>query len=255
MSSQRRQAEIGSVVVAWRERGAGPLYLHGVPNSSAMWERFLERTGGVAVDLPGFGDSGKPAHFPYSIDGYARFLADFVSQLGLARLTLVMHDWGAVGLALAQRHPELVERLVVISGVPFVAGYRWHRIARAYRAPLIGEMAMGLTFRWNMKRVLPEAVLDDAWSHFDHGTQRAILKLYRSAPEPELARAGEGLGAVSAPALIAWGTSDPFLPPQFADAIASCLGGPAAVERIEGAGHWPWLDHPQLIDSVEEFAS
>ncbi len=254
MASTERSAEIGGVEVAWRENGPGPLYLHGVPNSSAMWGPFLQRTGGLAIDLPGFGSSGKPAHFPYSIEGYGGFLDAFVSELGLEHLTLVMHDWGAVGLALAQRRPQLVERLVVIAGVPFVPGYRWHRTARAWRTPLIGEMAMGFTFRWNMGRVLPAAVLDDAWAHFDHGTQRAILKLYRSAPGRELARAGEGLGKVTAPALIAWGEADPFLAPEFADATAAALGGPATVERIPGAGHWPWLDQPELADSVVAFA-
>src|SRR5215210_4392072 len=147
--------EIGGVHVAWREQGPGPLYLHGVPNSSAMWAPFLDRTGGTAVDLPGFGDSGKPADFPYSIPGYAGFLERFVAELGLERLTLVMHDWGSVGLALAQRRPELIERIVLIAGVPFVPGYSWHRTARAWRLPLIGEMTMGFTFRWNMARVLP----------------------------------------------------------------------------------------------------
>jgi pimeloyl-ACP methyl ester carboxylesterase len=245
--------EIGGVEVAWREHGPGPLYLHGVPNSSAMWSPFLDRTGGTAIDLPGFGDSGKPAEFPYSIQGYAGLLEVFVEELGLERVTLVMHDWGSVGLGLAQRRPDLIERLVVISGVPFLPGYRWHRTARAWRLPLIGEMTMGFTFRWNMARVLPAAVLDDAWSHFDHGTQRAILKLYRSASERELARAGEHLGDVAAPALIAWGEDDPFLPARFADELAEALGGPATVEHIEGAGHWPWVDRPRLIDSVAAF--
>ena len=247
--------EIGGIEVNWREHGPGPLYLHGVPNSSAMWEPFLERTGGTAVDLPGFGNSGKPADFPYSIAGYAGFLDAFITELGLERLTLVMHDWGSVGLALAQRRPELVERLVLMSVVPFVDGYRWHRTARAWRLPLAGEMTMGFTFRWNMGRALPAAVLDDAWDHFDHGTQRAILKLYRSAPERELVRAGEHLGDVTAPALVLWGDRDPYLPSRFADELAQALGGPATVEHLEGAGHWPWVDRPELIEAVAGFAS
>ena len=44
-----------------------------------------------------------------------------------------MHDWGAVGLELAQRRPEAVERLVLIDVVPFVPGYRWHPTARIWR--------------------------------------------------------------------------------------------------------------------------
>ena len=53
---------------------APTLYLHGVPTHSYDWVPFLERTGGIAPDLPGFGRSAKPADFDYSIAGYDRFL-------------------------------------------------------------------------------------------------------------------------------------------------------------------------------------
>jgi len=239
------------------------LYVHGVPNGSEMWRPFLERTGGFAPDLPGFGRSAKPAAFDYSIAGFERFLEAFVGQLGLDRLSLVVHDWGAAALGLAQRRPELIDRLVIIAGVPLLAGYRWHTIARVWRTPLLGELAMGFTFRWGLKQVsragsgdgrpLPGAFLDEAWRHFDHGTQRAILKLYRSAPPDVLARSGRDLGAVTAPALVIWGERDPFLPNAFAARYADALGGHAEVRVLERAGHWPWLDRPELVGEVSSF--
>ena len=187
MAVNERRAEVGGIEVFWREAPADDgrppvVYVHGVPTNSDDWIPFLERTGGLALDLPGFGRSGKPSDFPYGIEGYAGYLDAWLAEAGVDSYRLVVHDWGSVGLALAQRQPELIERLVVIDGVPFLPGYRWHRVARAWRLPLVGELAMGFTFRWNMGRGLPGPVLDDAWSHFDHGTQRAILKLYRSAP-------------------------------------------------------------------------
>jgi pimeloyl-ACP methyl ester carboxylesterase len=266
-----QQAEIDGLGVAWRE-AAGPgagasatLYVHGVPNSSVMWTPFLERTGGVALDLPGFGSSDKPADFPYSLAGYGHFIERFLEQLGLARVTLVAHDWGGAALVLAQRRPELIDRLVVISCVPLVAGYRWHRFARAWRRPLVGELLMGVTFRWALKLVsreasardgpLPDGFIDEVWRHFDHGTQRAILKLYRSASEDQLARAGSGLAAVRAPALVLWGEKDPYLPSELAERHARALGGPARVELLEDAGHWPWLDRPEVLDVVAGFVA
>ena len=101
--------------------------------------------------------------------------------MGLERFSLVVHDWGSVGLALAQRFPERIERLVMFSGVPFVPGFRWHRVARAWRTPLVGEVVMGVTTRWGFRRELPRELADAAWEAFDHGTQRAILKLYRAS--------------------------------------------------------------------------
>ena len=103
-----REGEIAGTDAVWLEDEPRTpiLYVHGVPNSGSMWAPFLERTGGIAPDLPGFGESGKSAGFDYSIGGYGDWLEAFVDHLGLERFSLVMHDWGAVGLELAQRRPD-----------------------------------------------------------------------------------------------------------------------------------------------------
>jgi pimeloyl-ACP methyl ester carboxylesterase len=152
---------------------------------------------------------------------------------------------------------------VLIGVVPFTEGYRWHRIARLWRTPLLGELFMGYSFKGGMRRAsrewlaapgpAPQEMIDEVWRHWDHGTQRAILKLYRSAPPARLAAAGEPLGEVKAPALVLWGEDDPYLPPSFAQAMAERLGGPAEVDVLEGARHWPWLDRPELVDRVAAF--
>jgi pimeloyl-ACP methyl ester carboxylesterase len=264
-----RRATVAGTEVLWREadsRTAAPtLYLHGVPNNGAEWERFLEQSGGIAPDLPGFGRSGKAAAFDYSITGYGDFLEAFVDHLGLDRFQLVMHDWGSVGLELAQRRPAAVERLVLIDVVPFVPGYRWHPTARIWRTPVAGELFMGTSTKFMAKlmlrrmKALPadaiDAEVDATFEDFDHGTQRAILRLYRSSPSEVLAKAGDRLGEVTAPALVVWGAREPFISPRFAQALATALGGPAEVDVVEDAGHWPWFDDGGVVDRVTRFLS
>jgi pimeloyl-ACP methyl ester carboxylesterase len=258
--------EIAGVSVTWRQAepltDAPVLYLHGVPTDADDWLPFLERTGGYAPDLPGFGRSGKPGDFDYSIDGYAAFLEAFLDRLGVDRYRLAVHDWGSVGLALAQRAPSRVARLAIAGAVPLLPGYRWHRVARVWRTPLAGELLMGFTTRGAFRRAIRRSVSDRraadelagrAWRNFDHGTQRAILRLYRSAPSTALAVAGERLGDVDAPALVAWGEGDPFLPPELAQRYADALGGHTTVEIMNGAGHWLWLDRPDAVDAVTTF--
>ena len=267
MEVVERQAEVAGLEVNWREAAAGGgaapiLYLHGVPTASWDWIPFLERTGGVAPDLPGFGRSAKPADFDYSIAGYDRFLEAFTAAVGLDRFSLVLHDWGVVGLSLAQRFPERIERLVLFSCVPFLPGYSWHRTARMWRTPGVGEMTMGFTMPFTFKRGskeattlpggLPQAWIDRVFEHFDHGTQRAILKLYRASPPDLLARAGERLGELRCPALILWATKDPYIPAEFGQAHADALGGEVELELVDG-GHWTWLDRPETIDRAANF--
>jgi pimeloyl-ACP methyl ester carboxylesterase len=247
---------IGGLEGFWLEHASAPvLYLHGVPNSSGEWGPFLERTGGFAPDLPGFGRSGKPASFDYSIPGYDRWIEAFADHVGLDRFSLVVHDWGVVGLATAQRLPERMERLVVIAGVPLLPGYEWHRWARIWRTPFAGEMAMGLSTKWAARRDIPAQLIDEVWEHFDHGTQRAILKLYRSAPPEVLEKSGRDLGRIDCPTLVLWPDQDPYIGAEFGPAYAEAVGGNAELRVIEGAGHWPWLDRPDVIDDVAAFLS
>jgi pimeloyl-ACP methyl ester carboxylesterase len=251
--SLARGAAFTGIDTHWRQAGDAPvLYVHGVPAAGWSWEPFLARAGGVAPDLPGFGRSAKPGDFDYSIPGYTAWLEAFCDQLGLERVSLVLHDWGAAALVFAQRHPERIERLVLFSSVPLLPGFRWHRVARAWRTPLVGELAMGFTTRRAFRRTLPSEIADRAYDEFDHGTQRAVLKLYRSAPSEVLERHGGGLGELRCPALILWPTDDPYIDARFGQAYADALGGEVTLEMLDG-GHYTWLQHPELPERVAGF--
>ena len=198
--------EIDGLPVFWRSApsptGRPPvLYLHGVPESSDEWVELLGRTGGLAPDLPGFGRSGKPG----SLDVHDRRVrplhralprrdgrrarADARARLGRRRARLRPAPPGARSSASS-----------IVNAVPFLPGYRWHRTARIWRTPLLGELAMGTTGRFTARLAsreanvtpgpMPEAWLDSVLSHFDQGTQRAILRLYRSSPSQVLEQAG-----------------------------------------------------------------
>lgn len=237
------------------------LYVHGVPTHSIEWPLFLRVTGGVAVDLPGFGRSEKPRHFDYSIAGYDNFLELFVDHLGWDKFSLVVHDWGAAALPFAARMRDRLERLVVIDGVPLLPGYRWHWVARLWRTPVVGELTMGFMTKTSMIRrasaggtdqTWPRDFADEVWERFDQGTRRAILKLHRSGAPDQLGRMAGEVARISAPVLVLWGTDDPFIGPEWARRYADILPN-AQCEVIEGAGHWPWQDRPEAIDRVTGF--
>jgi pimeloyl-ACP methyl ester carboxylesterase len=236
------------------------LYLHGVPTSSYDWIEPLRLAGGIAVDLPGFGRSGKRGDLDYSLDGHVAFLERLLDQLGLERVRLCLHDWGAaVGLRWAMEHPERVQRLVVVNGVPLLAGFRWRGPARLLRLPLIGSIAVGTATKPVLRRLsrrasagdepMPEEFVASVSESFDLGTERAVLRLLRSASPQLLAEAGAGLGAIGAPALVLWGAQDPWIAPRFGAGYAATLGD-ATLEVAEDAGHWPWIDRPELAGRI-----
>lgn len=243
--------------------GAVPLYLHGMPTSSDDWAQTLERTGGVAPDLPGFGRTGKGGQLDLTIDGHADFIEAVLARLDIERVQVVAHDWGAAGgLVFAQRHPERVERIVLCNPLPLTGAFHWQGLSRIWRRPVLGELAMGSVSRGLLARWLrrgsarpqawPDARVQAIWKQFDQGTQRAILRLYRDADEQTLAAAGGGLNKLAIPALVLWGELDPWWPSSFGEAYAATLPR-ADFQPIADAGHWPWLDRPDLIDRIAAF--
>jgi pimeloyl-ACP methyl ester carboxylesterase len=247
--------------------GMPTLYLHGIPTSSDDWPEFLARTGGIAPDLIGFGRSAKGGHLDYSLAGLAGFVERLLEHLGVHEVQVVGHDWGAaVGLALAERNPGRVRRLVLCNPPP-ASHDDWPRILNWWRARGVGELVMGAIPKRLLARELrrgsvradawPDARITAVWDQFDQGTQRAILRLLRSAGDDVIGGGGSrplllddgGGGCRAITTTVLWGEEDPWYPPAVADAYAAGLPG-ATVERIAGAGHWPWLDRPEVVDRV-----
>lgn len=82
----------------------------------------------------------------------------------------------------------------------------------------------------------------------------AVLALYRSAPTAKLDAVGAGLEKLSAPALFLWSNRDPYIGIEDGRRMAARMPN-ATFEEISNAGHWPWIDRPELIDRAVEFLS
>jgi pimeloyl-ACP methyl ester carboxylesterase len=171
----------------------------------------------------------------------------------------VLHDFGGpIGLAWAATEPDRLASITLIdTGV--LPGYRWHRLARIWRTPVLGELFQRITtrraFRAALNRAeprgLPRAFVDRMYDHYDGRTRRAVLRLYRATGDPsanarELAQL---LGPRDVPALVVWGEHDAYLPASFArrqrDAFPS-----ADVHVLPASGHWPHVDAAETVERL-----
>ncbi len=103
-------------------RGPGVLFIHGWLGSWRYWIPTMQATSAryrtYAIDLWGFGDSGKKPMY-YDLDSQAELITRFMDTLGVAKLALVGHGLGgAVALRFATRHPDWVVKLMTID-TPF----------------------------------------------------------------------------------------------------------------------------------------
>ncbi len=241
------------------------VFVHGNPGPAEDWRELVGQIGefarAVAPDMPGYGAAEKPRRFPYTVDGYADHLAAMIDTLGITRAHLVLHDFGGPwGLTWAARHPDAFASAVLINtGV--LRDYTWHRYAKIWRTPVVGELfqltANRRAFRTLVGRGNPRlstAALDRI---YDAGrtwpTQRAILKLYRNSPLTTMRGPIEALHELDRPALVLWGSEDAYLP--WSQAENQRLAFPSAhIRLLEGLGHWPFHEDPgQVADFVVRF--
>lgn len=234
------------------------VFVHGNPGPAEDWRDLVARTGeftrAVAPDMPGFGGADKPPDFDYTSEGYARHLAGIVEHLGIERVHLVMHDFGgAWGLVWGVQHPEAFASATLINtGV--LLGYRWHRLARIWRTPVLGELFMASTTRAGFRFLLghdnPRLPAADLERLYDVSrtwpTKRAVLRLYRATPASAMGALRDPLRALDRPALVVFGTDDVYIPWRQAERQRESFPS-ARVELLEGLGHWPFLEDPGRV--------
>jgi pimeloyl-ACP methyl ester carboxylesterase len=239
------------------------VFVHGNPGSADDWERLLAAVGphvrAVAFDLPDFGETAATDGFAHTVPSYAGFLDRLLTALGIERVHLLLHDFGGpIGLTWAAAHADRLASIVLID-IGFLPGYRWHRLARLWRTPLVGELFQATTtragFRWLINRGeprgLPRAFVDRMYDHYDRRTKRAVLDLYRATDDPS--GMGEAIaGALRGreiPALVIWGEHDAYLPSSYAQRQREVLPD-ADVHVLPASGHWPFADAPETVERL-----
>lgn len=231
------------------------VFVHGNPGPMDDWNDLAPAVAAfarvVAVDMPGYGRSEHPRRFDYTIDGYGRYLGALLDHLNVERAHLVLHDFGGPwGLRWAIDHPHQLASLTFINcGV--LEGYQWHRFARIWQTPILGELAQLMTSSRGMQRALnamspkpmPRSFTDRIMKYADWGHKRAVLRLYRASR-----KVGESANLLASapftkttPVCVIWGDGDPFIPVEFAEKQKKYFPR-AEVHVLHGLGHWPFID-------------
>jgi pimeloyl-ACP methyl ester carboxylesterase len=243
------------------EPSTAVVFLHGNPGSADDWEPLVGAVGAsgaraLAFDLPDFGETIAPPGFEHSAPGYAGFIDAALAALGVERVHFVLHDFGGpIGLTWIASHADRLASLTLID-IGILPGYKWHRLARVWRTPVLGEIFQGTATRRAFRtlisrgepRGLPRPFVERMYDHYDRRTRRAVLKLYRAtddpgAPEPELVAA---LRERDPPALVIWGGGDSYLPSSYAERQREFVPR-AEVNVLPDSGHWPFADDPAEV--------
>jgi pimeloyl-ACP methyl ester carboxylesterase len=218
-------------------RGRPIIFLHDWVGSWRYWIPTMQaaslafRT--YALDLWGFGDSAKNPSY-YSIEQQLNLLEEFLEELGIGKIALVGHGFGAILAALyATRHPGDVDRLMVIS-LPNSED----AISPRLRASSPVELA-----DWLIGRT---TATESAWVEASKADPKAIQLSLVSIQNVDLAKL---LEQISAPCLLVSGIEDPAILPNHTEQAVTL---PEHMHQIlfEGSGHYPMLDEPAKFNRL-----
>ena len=232
------------------------IFLHGFPQTSAVWSPYLERVAAagftaVAPAMRGYSATARPTDVgDYTLDHLVGDVLGIADGLGVDRFHLVGHDWGGVvGWAVAAAFAERLCSLTSVS-TPHPRALAWSlwrssQLARSWyvgflQIPQVAERLLTRRDGALLRRLLrgsglPEADAD-AYSRamLEPGAMAAAIAYYRALrPGRVLA-----VGRISVPTLYVWSTGDPALGPVAAQRTAGEVDGPYRFEVIEGASHW-----------------
>ncbi|HET8930125.1 MAG TPA: alpha/beta fold hydrolase [Acidimicrobiales bacterium] len=264
--------------VAYRMAGDGDdaiLFIHGMAGSSDTWRHVMPTMARdhvvIAPDLPGHGRSAKlPGD--YSLGAAANSLRDLLIGLDAGPVTVVGQSLGGgVAMQFAYQHPELCERLVLVSSGGL--GREVNLLLRllsvpgaeavlSVAAPWFVRDAGNAVRHWLGDRGVRADRLDEMWRAYDSlgdgDTRRAFLRTLRSVIDigGQAVNAEDRLYLTSEmPTLVIWGDDDKIIPVAHAEHAREAM--PAArIEILEGVGHFPQIEVPtKVIELLSEFIS
>lgn len=244
------------------------LLVHGLGGSMWQWEYQQAALAAhhrvVTPDLLGSGLSDKP-DLAYTPDEMVAFFLGFMDALGIEKASLAGNSMGAgLVMAVAIAHPERVDRLVLIGGLPRgvrekLTGPLTRRAIETTAPVWLIRLGNWLAGRWVTEEVLKEIV-------YDHSriTPAVIERSYRNRRRPglipplmamarNLPRWEEGfalrIGEIRQPTLIIWGAEDAVFPPDVGRELQRLIPG-ATFALIPRAGHMPQWEQPEAVNPL-----
>ena len=266
-------------IVDWTDGGAArdseeaTLILHGFPTSSSDWRHALPVFGAnrrvILFDFPGFGLSGKPTDYSYSLIEQADVAELVLRSTGVRRAHVIAHDMGTSVACelLARRERGLLSfdarSLLLTNGSVYPELARLtpsQKLLRSPAAAFFNRLSSERVFRWQMKKLFGPPVDDqelvDMWAQLQYEGGKRLLPRLIGYVDDRYRFWHRWIGALrrlDLPALALWGPLDPVAVLAIGERLAREIPN-AELRTLEGLGHYPMLEHPQRFgEAVARF--
>jgi haloalkane dehalogenase len=241
------------------ETGAtAALMLHGNPTWSYFYRDLVKALSPsqrcIVPDHVGMGLSEKPESYSYTLRTRIDDVEALVQSLGVKKIRLVVHDWGgAIGFGFATRHPEVIERIVILNTAAFrskaipgrIAICRWPGIGKVLVRGLNSFAGPATHMTMHARKLTPEQKRAYLLPYDSWANRVAVHQFVRDIPLRPNDRSYATLAEVEAglpklaevPKLIVWGGKDFCFNDGFLKHWQE-IYPEARVMRLANAGHY-----------------
>lgn len=238
--------------------------LHGYLESLLVWDDFIpllyKQVRVVTLDLPGHGISVVTGEC-HTMEFLADTVAEGLKALGIERCTLVGHSMGGyVALAFCERHPEMLDGLILLSSTPNPdteekAENRRREIAlvQAGKKEMLARVAPAAGFAEENRTRMADAI-EDLTEQVFVTEEEGIVALLNGM----IARKDQNgmLRQTKVPVLFILGRKDNYIPVEVAEKMVADHPE-ARVVWLEHSSHMGFLEEPEatakaLLDFVAE---
>ena len=234
------------------------IFIHGSGPGASGWSNFKHNVSAfqeagyrcIVYDQWGYGKTSKPQDVDHTLDFFVDGLVSLMDSADVANAVLVGNSLGgAVALGLALRHPERVEKLILMApgGIESREDYfsmpgiqamvKYPMGSPEFTKEVLGELLTQLVYD---PANVDEELVDERWATLE--TQNAHVLATMQIPD-----LSDQLASIDINTLVFWGTEDRFCPASGTWKILQMKGNVQA-ELVNYCGHWVMSEYPELFN-------
>lgn len=234
------------------------IFIHGSGPGASGWSNFKHNVSAfqeagyrcIVFDQWGYGKTSKPQDVDHTLDFFVDGLVSLMDSADVTNAVLVGNSLGgAVALGLALRHPERVEKLILMApgGIESREDYfsmpgiqamvKYPMGSPEFTKEVLAQLLTQLVYD---PVNVDDELVDERWATLE--TQNAHVLATMQIPD-----LSDQLASIDINTLVFWGTEDRFCPASGTWKILQMKGNVQA-ELVNYCGHWVMSEYPELFN-------
>jgi len=234
------------------------IFIHGSGPGASGWSNFKHNVFAfqeagyrcIVYDQWGYGKTSKPQDIDHTLDFFVDGLVSLMDSANVASAVLVGNSLGgAVALGLALRHPERVEKLILMApgGIESREDYfsmpgiqamvKYPMGSPEFTKEVLAQLLTQLVYD---PIHVDDELVNERWATLE--TQNAHVLATMQIPDLT-----DRLALIDISTLVFWGTEDRFCPASGTWKILQMKGNVQA-ELVNYCGHWVMSEYPELFN-------